>query len=143
MSLFQHIASRYPEKIAVRLSFDTELAHRIEAGCDMFLMPSKYEPCGLNQLYSMRYGTIPIVRATGGLADTVADNSIGEGTGFSFKHYSAADMMIAVRRALEAYSDTARWRQLMTRAMNQDWSWDRSAQAYLELYQTISSLKRK
>ena len=141
MSLFQSIASCYPEKVAVRLSFDNELAHRIEAGCDIFLMPSKYEPCGLNQLYSMRYGTIPIVRATGGLADTVADESSGEGTGFSFKRYSAAEMMIAIQRALKAYTDIARWQPLMMRAMNQDWSWNRSAQKYLELYRTIRSQK--
>jgi starch synthase len=143
MSLLQRIASDYPEKVAVRLSFDNELAHRIEAGCDMFLMPSKYEPCGLNQLYSMRYGTIPIVRAIGGLADTVADDNSGDGTGFSFKRYSAADMMTAIKRALQAYSDMTRWQALMIRAMNQDWSWDRSAQKYLELYQAIHSLKHK
>jgi starch synthase len=143
MSLFQSIASRYPEKVAVRLSFDNELAHWIEAGCDMFLMPSKYEPCGLNQLYSMRYGTIPIVRATGGLADTVADDSNGEGTGFSFQRYSAAEMMVAIKRALEAYSDTARWQPLMRRAMNQDWSWNRSAQKYLELYRVIHGLRQR
>jgi|WetSurMetagenome_2_1015567.scaffolds.fasta_scaffold84148_2 starch synthase len=143
MSLFQSIASRYPEKVAVRLYFDHELAHRMEAGCDMFLMPSKYEPCGLNQLFSMRYGTIPIVRATGGLADTVADDSSGEGTGFSFTNYSAAEMMTAIERALEAYADTARWQQLMIRAMKQDWSWDRSAHKYLELYRDIHGLRHR
>jgi starch synthase len=139
ISFFQDIALRYPKKVVVRLGFDNELAHKIEAGCDMFLMPSKYEPCGLNQLYSMRYGTIPIVRATGGLADTVVDNIHGDGTGFSFKRYSSAEMMIALKRALKDYSNTLRWEELMIRAMNQDWSWNRSAQKYLELYQSIAA----
>jgi starch synthase len=141
ISLFQNIAARYPEKVAVRLCFDNELAHRIEAGSDMFLMPSKYEPCGLNQLYSMRYGTIPIVRATGGLADTVVDDNSNGGTGFSFKRYSTGEMMIALKRALEAYSNAELWEELMIRAMNQDWSWSRSAQKYLELYQKIHTIK--
>ncbi len=141
ISLFQNIETRYPGKVSVRFCFDNDLAHKIEAGCDMFLMPSKYEPCGLNQLYSMRYGTIPIVRATGGLADTVVDNHNGDGTGFSFKRYSAAEMMTALRRAAEAYSNADRWEELMIRAMNQDWSWNRSAQKYLELYHKIHSLK--
>jgi starch synthase len=143
ISLFQNIAARYPGKVAARFCFDNELAHKIEAGCDMFLMPSKYEPCGLNQLYSMRYGTIPIVRATGGLADTVIDEAHGNGTGFSFRRYSAADMIHAIKRALEAYADPARWEALMIRAMNQDWSWNTSAQKYLELYEKIHALRHK
>lgn len=143
ISLFQKIAARYPGKVAARFSFDNELAHKIEAGCDMFLMPSKYEPCGLNQLYSMRYGTIPVVRATGGLADTVVDDSHGNGTGFSFNRYSAAEMVHALKRALAAFADPARWEALMIRAMNYDWSWNTSAQKYIELYEKIHSLRHK
>jgi starch synthase len=140
--LFAHIASRNPEKVGVRLAFDNRLAHQIEAGCDFFLMPSKFEPCGLNQLYSLRYGTIPIVRAVGGLADSVIDYNRGEGTGFRFVEYKSGEMVAAIRRALTLYSDPARWRELVIRAMRQDWSWDRSAAEYLNLYQTIRSLRR-
>jgi starch synthase len=135
--LFDQIASRHPGKIGVRLSFDNQLAHRIEAGCDLFLMPSKFEPCGLNQLYSLRYGTIPVVRATGGLADTVVDSGQQGGTGFSFSGYSSREMMGALRRALALYSDPVRWQELILRAMLQDWSWDRSAREYLNLYRAI------
>ena len=143
ISLFQNFEAHYPGKVAARFSFDNELAHKIEAGSDMFLMPSKYEPCGLNQLYSMRYGTIPIVRATGGLADTVVDNIYENGTGFSFRRYSAPEMMHAIKRALEAYSNPAKWEALMIRAMNQNWSWNTSAQQYLDLYEKIHSLRNK
>jgi starch synthase len=143
ISLFQNIEALYPGKVAARFSFDNELAHKIEAGCDMFLMPSRYEPCGLNQLYSMRYGTIPIVRATGGLADTVVDDSHENGTGFSFRRYSAPEMMHAIQRALEAYSNPAKWEALMLRAMNQNWSWNTSAQQYIDLYAKIHSLRHK
>jgi starch synthase len=135
--LFQDIARRFPGKIGVRLSFDNELAHKIEAGCDMFLMPSKFEPCGLNQLYSFRYGTIPIVRKTGGLADTVMPANRRTGTGFLFADYSAAGMMAAIKQALAAYSDPELWQKLRIRAMSQDWSWDRSARQYMELYRSI------
>ncbi len=134
---FQRVAAHYPEKVAVQLSFDNELAHQIEAGCDMFLMPSNYEPCGLNQLYSFRYGTIPIVRATGGLADTVVPYAENKGTGFCFSGYSSHEMMAAIRQALSVYSDAARWRALMIRAMSQDWSWNRSAGEYMQLYRSI------
>ncbi len=135
--LLQGIASRFPSKIGVRLAFDNELAHKIEAGCDMFLMPSRFEPCGLNQLYSFRYGTIPIVRKTGGLADTVIPANHQEGTGFLFSEYSASAMTDAIKQALEAYSDRVLWKKLMIRAMTQDWSWDRSARQYMDLYRSI------
>ena len=140
---FRQIASRYPGKIGLELSFDNELAHKIEAGCDMFLMPSKYEPCGLNQLYSLRYGTVPVVRKTGGLADTVIpyDHESGTGTGFSFLQYSAEAMMAAIRQALQVYSDTGAWNALVLRAMSQDWSWSRSANQYRKLYQDIRANK--
>ncbi len=137
--LLQQMARRYPQKIAVRIGFDNRLAHLIEAGCDMFLMPSKYEPCGLNQLYSLRYGTVPIVRATGGLADTVTNYDLyaNSGTGFSFVSYSAQEMLIAIKRALIVYTDPQRWEELVKRDMLQDWSWERSASKYLELYEKI------
>jgi starch synthase len=137
--LFTEIASRHPEKVGVRLVFDNKLAHQIEAGCDFFLMPSKFEPCGLNQLYSLRYGTIPIVRAIGGLADTVVDYNRGEGTGFRFVEYKSGEMVDAIKRALAVYSNPAQWRELVIRAMAQDWSWDRSAAEYLSLYKTIKN----
>jgi len=137
--LFEDISARYPDKIAVKLDFDDRLAHEIEAGSDMFLMPSRYEPCGLNQLYSLRYGTPPIVRATGGLADTITDfEARGDrGTGFVFKKYSAADMLAAIERALAAFRDAGRWRRLVERGMKQRWSWEDSARKYLQLYDRI------
>jgi starch synthase len=137
--LFEDISSRYPDKVAVKLGFDNRLAHQIEAGADMFLMPSRYEPCGLNQLYSLRYGTAPIVRATGGLADTITDfDGRGDrGTGFVFKKYSAAEMMAAIERALAAFQDAGRWRRLVERGMRQRWSWEDSARKYLQLYERI------
>jgi len=137
--LLRRIEARYPEKIRIRLAFDNRLSHIIEAGCDMFLMPSKYEPCGLNQLYSLRYGTVPIVRATGGLADTVIDFDAERhhGTGFSFKHYTAREMLVAVQRALVVYSNTGLWEDLVRRDMAQDWSWEESARHYMLLYRKI------
>lgn len=139
--MLRHMQARYPEKVGVKLEFNTRLSHVVEAGCDMFLMPSKYEPCGLNQLYSLRYGTVPIVRATGGLADTVIDYDADRvhGTGFSFKDYSAREMLVAVQRSLVVYSNTELWHELMRRGMSQDWSWERSARQYMILYQKIQA----
>jgi len=137
--LFHRVASQYPEKVAAHLSFNNELAHRIEAGCDMFLMPSKYEPCGLSQLYSLRYGTVPIVRATGGLADTVVNYDGEKGTGFSFTVYNSTEMIGALKKSIAVYSDPLRWQALMIRAMSEDWSWNRSADKYLHLYRSIYS----
>lgn len=131
------LAAHYPRRCHVRIGFNEQLAHRIEAAADMFLMPSRYEPCGLNQIYSMRYGTLPIVRRTGGLADTVADISAGldTATGFVFDEPSAAALSGAVRRALTLYGDNPRaWLQLMHNAMGRDYSWRQSALAYLDLY---------
>ncbi len=131
------LAKRNPERIAVRIGYDEQLAHQIEAGADMFIMLSRYEPCGLNQIYSLRYGTVPIVRRTGGLADTVVDVSDSAGrapTGFLFDTMSAQSFLEAVQRALSLYADEARWRELMLRGMQQDFSWQRSAREYLELY---------
>jgi starch synthase len=140
--LWQRIAAQYPAKVGVRLFFDNELAHKIEAGSDMFLMPSRYEPCGLNQLYSFRYGTVPIVRATGGLADTVIPYDGEKGTGFRFSGYSSREMMRAIRQALAIYSDPQQWQALSLRGMSQDWSWKRSAAEYLELYKSIYAKNR-
>jgi starch synthase len=143
--LFGQIASQYPGKIGLRLSFDNGLAHEIEAGSDLVLMPSKFEPCGLNQLYSLRYGTIPVVRKTGGLADTVADytENPSKGTGFCFSGYTSAEMLEAIGRAVATYSDPVRWEELCVRAMSQDWSWDRSAEEYIRLYRSIRQSEKE
>jgi starch synthase len=137
------MARRYPDRVGVFLGYDNRLAHWIEAGADMFLMPSRYEPCGLNQLYSLRYGTVPVVRATGGLADTVRDFDFDSnvGTGFCFRNYTSQELLIAVRRALLAFSEPALWDALVRRGMAEDWSWERSARRYLELYQRLFERK--
>jgi starch synthase len=133
------MARRYPERVGIRLEFDNRLSHLVIAGSDIVLMPSRYEPCGLNQLYSLRYGTVPVVRAVGGLVDTVEnyDFAKGTGTGFSFKNYSSHELIIALMRALLVYAEPQRWRALMLRGMGQEWSWERSARKYLELYRRI------
>lgn len=129
------IASRHPGKVSLNLAFDEQLAHQIEAGCDMFLMPSRYEPCGLNQMYSMKYGTIPVVRATGGLADTVVDFAEGDtSTGFAFREYSSEALVKTMARARKAFKDKDAWPGMIKRAMSQDFSWDRAAASYTELY---------
>jgi starch synthase len=135
--MLQATSIRYPDKLSVNLKFDDPLAHLIEAGSDMFLMPSKYEPCGLNQLYSLRYGTIPIVRATGGLKDSVVDADARpfEGTGFAFDLYTAEAMLETVQRALWAFNDRVRWADIVRRAMSADFSWHKSAGKYVELYE--------
>jgi len=134
IDLVRDIAARYPEKIAARITFDNPLAHKIEAGCDMFLMPSRYEPCGLNQLYSLRYGTIPIVHRIGGLADTVIPYGENSGTGFCFSEYSAGALVQSIRDALMVYSSPPEWNKLVRRAMAEDWSWESSAERYMALY---------
>lgn len=137
--LFEKAHKKYPAKIGIALTFNNELAHVIEAGSDMFLMPSRYEPCGLNQLYSLRYGTVPIVRATGGLEDTIEDYSpsTGEGTGFKFRDYSSREMLQAVQRAIEVFGDRAAWRKLMRSGMGKDFSWEMSARKYIQLYRAL------
>ena len=134
--MFEAAAKRHPDKLAVNLAFDNALAHLIEAGSDMFLMPSRYEPCGLNQLYSLRYGTIPVVRATGGLADTIADfkPESGKGTGFVFKQYSAEALLEAIKRAVAQFGDAEAWSGLVANAMAADFSWSASAKHYIDLY---------
>lgn len=142
--VLQQAMLRHPDRISVHLRFDDALAHLIEAGSDMFLMPSKYEPCGLNQLYSMRYGTLPVVRATGGLRDSVIDDDHNpyRGTGFSFEAYSAEAMMEALHRSLRAFQDVSRWSYMMNRAMSCDFSWNHSAEKYKELYLYAISKRR-
>jgi starch synthase len=142
-ALLKEFATRFPDRVAVRIGFDNNLAHRIEAGADMFLMPSRYEPCGLNQLYSLRYGTVPIVRATGGLADTVENFDIlaDSGTGFCFQEYSSRAMMIALHRALMVYEDPYEWRKIARRGMSRIWSWEKPAREYLKLYRQICTQK--
>lgn len=139
-TLLAELNARYPDKLAVRLAFDEPLAHRIEAGADLFLMPSRYEPCGLNQLYSLRYGTVPVVRKTGGLADTVAPyapdvRSGAVATGFSFETPEPEVLLSTLFLALRVYRDKEEWTGLMRRGMQQDFSWQRSAGQYVELYQ--------
>ena len=136
------IAGRFPDRIALHLGFDDALAHQIEAGCDAFLMPSRFEPCGLNQMYSMRYGTLPIVRQVGGLADTVVDVSpstldAGTATGFVFEPYTPKALVEAISRAVAAFRDHDLWRRLVDLAMQQDFSWSRSANAYDALYRRM------
>jgi starch synthase len=128
-----------PRRIALRLGFDDALAHRIEAGADMFLMPSRYEPCGLSQLYSLRYGTVPVVHATGGLADTVQDYdpTRDTGTGFTFAPLRRELFLTAIRRALTTWRDPARWRGIVDRGMAADFSWDAAATRYRALYETL------
>ena len=140
--VFETLAERFPQKVAVRLDFSNPLAHQIEAGADMFLMPSRFEPCGLNQLYSLKYGTVPVVRATGGLADTITDTNeqtrqAGTANGFSFQEYSPLALSETLRRACDLYAQPELWSQLVATGMGQDWSWAPSARKYVELYQTI------
>jgi starch synthase len=133
-SMFRALAQAYPGKVGVQIGYDAALAHRIEAGADIFLMPSHYEPCGLNQIYSLRYGTVPVVRATGGLDDT-----IDKGTGFKFRDYSGSALLEAVRWALEAFQELDPWVRRMRRGMEKDFSWSASAGEYETLYRRLSS----
>ena len=129
--LWRELAAAHPDRIGARIGFDEALAHLIEGGADMFLMPSRFEPCGLNQMYSLRYGTVPIVRAVGGLADTVEDGV----TGFVFAEYTAAALLQVLRRALAAFQNPRRWRALQRAGMKQDHGWDRSAREYVRMYE--------
>lgn len=134
---FSEMAWRYPDQVSVTLGFRPELARKIYAGADMFLMPSQSEPCGLAQMVAMRYGTIPIVRETGGLRDSVSDDGNGDGNGFTFKTYNAHDMLDACARAKACYDDAKRWKALVKRAMKCDYSWDASADVYIKMYEEL------
>jgi starch synthase len=133
------LAKRHPKKLAVRIAYDEALAHRIEAGCDLYVMPSRFEPCGLNQLYSLRYGTPPIVSATGGLDDTIVEHEPRSrtGTGFKLEAITALALAQAWRRALSAYRRPDEFSALVRRAMAQDFSWAASARAYADLYHAL------
>ncbi len=137
--MFKYFEQQYPEKLKVNLCYNEELSHKIYAGCDGFLMPSLFEPCGLSQLMSLRYGTVPIVRETGGLKDTVtAFNEFDQtGTGFSFKNYNAHDMLYTIKYALEIFNDKQQWKGIVKRAMNMDYSWKNSAKEYQKLYENL------
>ncbi len=136
-AFFKRAAASYPDCFAAYIGYNDRLAHLITAGADLFLMPSRYEPCGLNQMYSLNYGTVPIVRKTGGLADTVRDyhEFYQQGNGFSFQEYTPLALYLTVRRALDVYRDRKTWREIMKRGMKADFSWRASAKRYLELYE--------
>ncbi len=136
-NFFRELAARYPDKVGLKLGFFADLANKIYAGSDIFLMPSKSEPCGLSQMISLRYGTIPIVRETGGLKDSIEDSGLGGGNGFTFANYNAHDMLHTMRRADEGYKDKEGWQILVKRAMECDFSWARSAGEYINMYKEI------
>jgi starch synthase len=133
-ALFRTLAAKNPEKFLVKVAYDDALAHQIEAGADIFLMPSRYEPCGLNQIYSMKYGTVPVVRATGGLDDTVEAFDGKAGTGFKFVEYSPVALLAAVRQAVDTYRQPKIWHRLMQNCMRKDFSWAASAKEYAKIY---------
>lgn len=139
-NLFRSLSDRFSGKISVRVTYDETLAHKIEAGSDIYLMPSRYEPCGLNQIYSLKYGTVPVVHATGGLDDTIEewDPEAGTGTGFKFASYSADDYYGAVQRALAAFGDKKVWRKLMRNSMARDYSWTKPGEEYIKVYEEVA-----
>jgi starch synthase len=141
--LFLKLNREYPEKFALKVAYDNVLAHKIEAGADMFLMPSRYEPSGLNQMYSLKYGTVPIVRATGGLDDSIEpwNPAAGKGTGFKFSGYSGSALLTAVNEALNAFKDRQSWRTLMLNGMKKDFSWTVSAREYVKIYERLAPPK--
>lgn len=136
-NFFRELAARYPDRVGLKLGFFADLANKIYAGSDIFLMPSKSEPCGLSQMISLRYGTIPIVRETGGLKDSIEDSGLGGGNGFTFANYNAHDMLHTMRRADEGYKDKEGWQILVKRAMECDFSWARSAGEYINMYKEL------
>jgi starch synthase len=135
--LLVEMADRYPSKVRVQVKYDNVMAHKVEAGSDMFLMPSRYEPCGLNQIYSLKYGTVPVVRATGGLEDTIEELPMGGGNGFKFQGYTAGALMDALERALSVFRDKEEWEQMMRRGMAQNFSWHKPAQEYVRVYERV------
>ena len=141
--LFRRLNKQFPQKLAVKVAYDNAIAHKIEAGADMFLMPSRYEPCGLNQIYSLKYGTVPVVRATGGLDDTIEsfDPVTGKGTGFKFSEYSGEALLETVHKALAVYKDKKAWTQLMKNGMSRDFSWTASAREYARIYERACALR--
>ena len=136
-NFFKEMAAKYPDKVGIEIGFIPALARKIYAGADIFLMPSKSEPCGLSQMVALRYGTVPIVRETGGLRDSITDSGDGQGNGFTFKTYNAHDMLGAIRRSLGAYDNKEYWDSLVVRAMECDFSWGKSANEYIKMYKEI------
>lgn len=136
-TVFEKIKKKYPKKVGFINAFDENLAHLVEAGSDIFLMPSECEPCGLNQMYSVRYGTIPIVRATGGLEDTIRDVSKPNGTGFKFEKYDEKELFQTILRALKLYKDQKKWQEIMRNGMLENFSWEASAKKYISLYRKL------
>jgi len=139
--LWRTLAARFPERVSATIGFSERLAHRIEAGADIFLMPSRFEPCGLNQMYSLRYGTVPVVRATGGLADTVRDAGGPGGNGVRFTEYTPAALVGAVERALELFRNPKQWKSLQQAGMQGDFSWDASAREYVKVYESAAAAR--
>ena len=141
--MFKEAQKKYPAKVSANITFNLDLAQKIYAGADMFLMPSKSEPCGLSQMIAMRYGTVPVVRETGGLKDTVEPYTAAEGTGngFTFANFNAYDMLYVIRQAEAVYQDKTSWKKLMKNAMNRDFSWKEPARDYIALYQKITGKK--
>jgi len=141
--MFQRLNRQFPNKIAIKVAYDNAIAHKIEAGADMFLMPSRYEPCGLNQIYSLKYGTVPIVRATGGLDDTIEpwDARTGKGTGFKFTDYTGEALLLTVKQALTAFRDRESWHTLMRNGMARDFSWGASAREYGKVYERVRQMR--
>jgi len=139
--LFRRLVRQYPGRFAAKFGYDNEMAHKIEAGADMFLMPSRYEPCGLNQIYSLKYGTVPVVRATGGLDDTIEpyDVRTGKGTGFKFHEYTPEALLTSVQAALALYAKPQEWRKLMLNGMARDFSWKVAAREYLKIFEKLRS----
>lgn len=139
--MFLRLNRQFPKKIAVKVAYDNALAHKIEAGSDMFLMPSRYEPCGLNQIYSLKYGTVPIVRATGGLDDTIDpwDSRTGRGTGFKFTDYNGEALLLTIKEALRGFRDQSSWQILVRNGMSKDFSWNASAKDYVRVYERVKS----
>ena len=139
--LFRRLVRQYPGRFAVKVGYDDEMAHRIEAGADMFLMPSRYEPCGLNQIYSLKYGTVPVVRAVGGLDDTIESYDVrtGKGTGFKFQEYTPEALLTAMQAAFALFGKPREWRKLMLNGMARDFSWAVAAREYLRIYDKVRS----
>jgi starch synthase len=139
VDLFRSLEARFPGRFVLKVAYDEELAHKVEAGADLFLMPSRYEPCGLNQMYSLRYGTVPVVRATGGLDDTIEpfDPGTGEGNGFKFRESTPPALLAAVQEAFQVYANQTLWRKLMRNGMAQEFSWSRAVPKYERIYQRV------
>ncbi|AFL88548.1 glycogen/starch synthase, ADP-glucose type [Terriglobus roseus DSM 18391] len=135
--LLSELAARYPDKVRVDIRYDNTTAHKIEAGSDIFLMPSHYEPSGLNQMYSLRYGTVPVVRSTGGLEDTIVELHEGQGNGFKFHGYNQWDFLDAIRRAVATFQNKEQWEAMMRRGMEQDFSWNKPAEEYIRVYERV------